>query len=153
MNKAIIYKIEFENEIYIGSTSKKYLCMRQAEHNNNLKNKPHQKLYKKCIENKIDKIKCIWVADIKYDTNDEKRMIEEKYRKEMNATMNSVKCYRSLEEKKEDWKKNYHKTKSEYNKNRKEKITCNFCNCLIAKGGLKEHQRSNKCKKFRIDLN
>jgi hypothetical protein len=95
MKTGLIYKIEVnKNDIYIGSTTQK-LCARQNSHNICLKdiNKNHRKLYKSCIENNINYIKCVWVADIKYDSIAELRMIEEQYRKDLNGNLNSRRCY------------------------------------------------------------
>jgi len=99
-NKGIVYKIEIGDELYIGSTEEK-LCVRQGKHNYELKKFPHRKLYKACIDNGIDKIKCWWVADIVFNSFNERRAIEETYRKELNAELNTRRCYRSQEEKKE----------------------------------------------------
>jgi len=103
-----IYKIQINEEnIYVGSTRQK-LCHRQNNHNNSLKKYPERKLYKKCIENNIDSIKCIWIADCEYNSIEELRMIEEDYRKALNGNLNMKKCYVSEEEKKE-YSKKYHK--------------------------------------------
>ena len=99
-NKGIVYKIEIGDELYIGSTEEK-LCVRQGKHNYDLKKFPHRKLYKACIDNGVDKIKCWWVADIVFNSYAERRAIEETYRKELNAKLNSCRCYITLEEKKE----------------------------------------------------
>jgi len=146
MNTGVIYKIELnENDIYIGSTTQT-LCKRQSAHNSNLKNYPQRKLYKSCIENNVDYIKCIWVADVEYNSNAELRMIEEKYRKELNCNLNMLKCYRSKEDKKEN-KKEYNDKFYEKNKDKiNEKIKCNKCDCMTIKKSLKRHQKSNKCK-------
>ena len=56
-------------------------------------NKNHRKLYKSCIENNINYIKCVWVADILYNSTAELRMIEEQYRKDLNGNLNSRRCY------------------------------------------------------------
>ena len=113
MNKGIVYKIEVGDELYIGSTEEK-LCVRQGSHNRDLKKFPHRKLYKACIDNGVDKIKCWWVADIVFNSYVERRAIEETYRKELNAKLNSIRCYRSHEEKKEDRK--------QYNLDHKEEL-------------------------------
>jgi hypothetical protein len=117
--KGIIYKIELnENNIYVGSTTQK-LCRRQVNHNQSLKKRPHQKLYKSCIENNIKYIKCIWVADIEYNSIAELRKIEEEYRKKLIANLNSYRCYITEEETKELKKKYYEQNKikiSEYQK-------------------------------------
>ena len=130
MKTGLIYKIELtENDIYIGSTTKK-LCMRQAHHNYDLKKKPHQKLYKSCIENNITVIKCVWVADVTFNSIAELRMVEETYRKELNGNLNMVKCYTSEEDKKKNMK--------EYCENNKEYI----------KDKNKEYRENNKHKKI-----
>jgi len=117
MNKGIVYKIEVGDELYIGSTEQK-LCARQRCHNRDLKSFPHRKLYKACIDNGVDKIKCWWVADIVFNSFEERRAIEETYRKELNAKLNSVRCYISPEEMKEEKDKNNKK----YRLDHKEKI-------------------------------
>jgi len=123
-NKGIVYKIEIGDEIYIGSTEEK-LCVRQGKHNYDLKKFPHRKLYKACIDNGIDNIKCWWVADIVFNSFDERRAIEETYRKQLNAELNSQRCYSSKEEK-EEYQKQYnidHKEeKKQYRLDHKEKI-------------------------------
>ena len=157
--KGQIYKIELnENNIYVGSTTQK-LCRRQSEHNHYLKRYTHRKLYKACIENNIDYIKCIWVADIEYDSIAEVRKIEENYRKSLNGNLNSYRCYITKEEKKEYDKEYYQENKdkkSEYNKEyrkqnkikisekNKEKIKCDNCGCLINKSSSKRHQKTMK---------
>ena len=118
MTKGIVYKIELNDEIYVGSTEEK-LCRRQSKHNYEIKKYPNRKLYKSCIEEGIEKIKCIWVADIEFNSTAEKRAIEEEYRKDLNAKLNSRKCYRTVEEKKIDDKKYREKNKdriAEYKK-------------------------------------
>ena len=117
MKKGFVYKIELDNEIYIGSTEQK-LCDRQKNHNYDLKRQPNRKLYKKCIEQGITEIKLIWVADIEFNHTAEKRMIEEKYRKELNGTLNSIRCYITEEEEKERDKQK----KKEYRETHKEEI-------------------------------
>ena len=118
--KGQIYKIELnENNIYVGSTTAK-LCKRQAEHNQRLKKFTHRKLYKSCIENNINYINCIWVADIEYDSNAELRKIEEDYRKSLNATLNSYRCYITEEDRKEYKKNRYENNKIEISEKRKE---------------------------------
>ena len=160
----MIYKIEINDEnIYVGSTSEK-LCSRQSKHNYDKKRYPQRKLYKKCIENNIDSIKCIWVADVEYNSIEERRMIEEDYRKELNGNLNSVKCYISEEEKKENDKKyckeyrennkskisEYDKKYREENKDKinekhKKKIKCEKCNSIVRKSDILRHQRTKKC--------
>ena len=156
----MIYKIEInENDIYIGSTSET-LCRRQSKHNYDKKRYSERKLYKSCIENNIDYIKCIWVADCEYNSIEELRMIEEDYRKKLNGNLNMVKCYQSEEDKKEydkkyreeniDKIKKYLKEYREENidkikEKKKEKIKCEKCNSIVRKGDIRKHQRTKKC--------
>ena len=56
MNK--IYKIEFNDCIYYGSTKQKYLSSRQSRHNHNLKHNPKQLLYSKANEQGIKNLVC-----------------------------------------------------------------------------------------------
>ena len=117
-NKGIVYKIEIGDELYIGSTEDK-LCVRQGKHNYDLKKFPHRKLYKACIDNGVDKIKCWWVADIVFNSFDERRAIEETYRKQLNAELNTRRCYSSQEEKNEDNKQyrlDHKEERKQYNK-------------------------------------
>ena len=159
MKKGMVYKIELQDEIYIGSTETQ-LCQRQSRHNYDLKKNPNLKLYKKCIEQGIDKIKCIWVADIEFNSTAEKRMKEEQYRKELNATLNSQRCYTTENEKKEyqieyqkkyreiykqEKKEYYEKNKDILNAKRQEKIECPNCKSIINRGNLARHQKSKKC--------
>ena len=93
MKTGVIYKIEInENDIYVGSTTQ-MLCKRQGQHNSDLKEYQNRKLYKSCIENNIDKIKCIWIADVEYNSNAELRMVEEQYRTELNSNLNTIRCH------------------------------------------------------------
>lgn len=54
-----VYMIQVADEVYYGSTKQKYLSKRQSRHNWNLRNKPNQLLYKKCIDVGLERIKCI----------------------------------------------------------------------------------------------
>ena len=146
MNTGVIYKIELnENNIYIGSTTQ-LLCKRQSSHNYDLKKKPNRKLYKSCIENNITVIKCVWVADVEYSSNEELRKIEEDYRKKLNGNLNSIKCYISEEYKKERHLEYYENNKDkikEYYKNNKEKRN-EYCE--KNKDKIKEYRENNKDK-------
>jgi|TARA_R110000787_G_scaffold45630_1_gene111327 hypothetical protein len=174
MKIGTIYKIDInDNDIYVGSTSQQ-LCQRQSNHNSYLKCRPHQKLYKLCIENNIDKIKCVWIANIKYESCAELRMIEEKYRTELNANVNMRKCFQTKEERIEQLKKNQKKyndnhkdkikeTNKKYNENNKdkkreydkdrnknkiyEKVKCDLCGTVLCKHNLLRHQKTMSCKK------
>ena len=51
---------------------------------------------------------------------------------------------------KEHFKKNYEKNKNEILEKSKEKINCEFCDCLVSIGYIKKHQRTIKCKAFQF---
>lgn len=87
-----VYKIEFnENNIYVGST-KNHLEVRAFSHERSILNpKKKNKLYKYCRKNNICSIKCELVEKI------DNRMIlrerEEYWRKNLNATLNTRRCF------------------------------------------------------------
>jgi len=149
--KGIIYKINIDNEIYIGSTTEQYLSTRQSHHNYSLRNRVESAyLYKKCIEKNITKIICEFIKYVEYENLDELRIEEELTRQEYNATLNEVKCYRSNEERLENDRNWYHKNKEkrqdyiEKNKEvikqkKNQKINCPICNKLITKYNMKRH--------------
>lgn len=68
-----IYKIEFNNYIYFGSTKQKYLSRRESRHNYNLKHCPVQKLYQEAIKNGIDKLECQLICECSH----EERLLKE----------------------------------------------------------------------------
>ena len=170
MYKGIIYKIELDDEIYIGSTEQK-LCVRQSNHNEDLKRYPHRTLYKKCIEQGMEYIKLIWVADIEFNSTAEKRAIEEEYRKELNAKLNMYKCYLSKDDKKEyrkEWYSNHKEQSKNYYYKHKEKIDkyqniyrkkhriktleknnaktiCDVCGVVVNFSSINRHKKTKKC--------
>lgn len=91
-HRGIIYKISPTDELlYIGSTTQ-VLCDRQSSHNHTYRQDKFtdkHKLYSFCKQNNIDKILCIWVADIEYDSVDELRAIEKQYYIELSAKLNT----------------------------------------------------------------
>ena len=120
MNSGIIYKILLnENDIYVGS-SKQTIAIKQHHHNHLLKHNSNRRLYNLCINNNITDIKCIWVADILYNTNDELRIIKERYRLSLNANVNMRKYYSTEDDRIESQKllKNNNRDKiKDYQKN------------------------------------
>ena len=102
MNK--IYKIEFDNYIYYGSTKQKLLSQRQSRHNYNLKHNPKQKLYKIANENNIEKLNCILLEECE---EIERYYIENKYIKNNNdkIILNDRLAFANEERKKEIKKK------------------------------------------------
>tara|TARA_R110000824_G_scaffold27294_1_gene92875 strand:+ start:685 stop:1185 length:501 start_codon:yes stop_codon:yes gene_type:complete len=160
--KGIIYKIEFGNDLYVGSTKCYYLCERQAIHNSDYRNDKYvtKLLHKKAKENNIDKLKCIFICNFYFNTIEELRQEEEKYRIELNATLNTNKSF-TTEEQKKEYQKKYeleHKEhrkayRKEYRKKYNIKVNCEFCNCETSKDNLKRHQKSKKCLKKRLEYN
>ena len=110
-----IYKIEFNDCIYFGSTKQK-LSKRQSGHNFNLKNKPNQKLYQEAIKNGIDKLECILICEC----SDEERYLKENELIK-NTTdkivLNMVDAIKDIEKRKE-WNRNYQQSekRKEYKK-------------------------------------
>jgi hypothetical protein len=97
--KGIIYKIEINGKIYIGSTKQKYLSHRQAEHNFDYRKKRYNmKLYLYAAMCGIEKLKCEWICDIEFEHLNQLRTIENKYIKEYNACLNERKAIRTEKE-------------------------------------------------------
>ena len=118
--KGYIYKIVMENEVYIGST-KRNISTRQAEHNYRLRHpstKTNSKLYTHFRHNQ-QSIKCVWVADVEYNSTPELRVVEETYRHSLNATLNGQRSYKSKQDfindekcRVRDWKLDWLRRKS-----------------------------------------
>ena len=172
--KGIIYKIEFNDLVYVGATPQK-LCQRQSNHNSDLRNRPNVKLYQKCIEQGVDAIKCIWIADVEYNSIAELKMYEETHRKELNATLNTYRCYLTHQDKKEQrfntnaeywrehkeqlkithkkWAENNierlrNKRKEKYNSQKgylKERVECGVCGCVVNRSSMPRHRKTIKC--------
>ena len=107
-----IYKIEVEGELYIGSTKQKYLSKRQADHNK-LINNPNSKaynysLYKFCREHNVRRIICELLETVE---DSELKIVEQKYIKMVEPSLNTYKAYNTIEDRKEHIKK-YQKKKS-----------------------------------------
>ena len=107
--KGIIYKIEFGDYLYVGSTKSYYLSDRQSVHNDDLrKNKGKNRLINiKAKENGIDFLKCIFICNFYFDTIEELRQEEEKYRIMLNANLNMVKCHKENKNDKSEYYINY----------------------------------------------
>ncbi len=125
----IIYKIEVEGELYIGSTKQKYLSNRQSVHNCNLKNPNYKEyniyLYRFCREKKVEKIICELIETVD-DT--ELVLLEQEYIKMLEPSLNTNRAYRTEEEKIE-----YYKKKSKWKSN------CPICDKLMYKRYIKKH--------------
>tara|TARA_R110002126_G_scaffold261232_2_gene404113 strand:+ start:2596 stop:3024 length:429 start_codon:yes stop_codon:yes gene_type:complete len=127
---AIVYKININGEFYIGNTRAKYLSLRAAQHNWNLRN-PNSKdynnpLYKFCRKHLVEKIRCILIED---EIEEENRFIkEQEYMNIIKPTINERKAFQTKEEKKEQRK--------DYNK---KKTTCSICSKLMNKNCINRH--------------
>jgi len=106
-SKSIIYKIQHIDKpelLFIGSTTD--FKRIKSQHKNiyeNEYNKEHKKnLYKKIRENDgFDKFEFIIIKEFPCNNKIELSIEAEKYRKELNATLNSVKLNTTIEEKKQ----------------------------------------------------
>ena len=114
--RGIIYKIEFNENLYVGSTID--LHKRQIKHNSDYRKTKNYKLYEKAREYNIEEIELILLEEIEFEDIDELRIKEEEYRIKLNANLNEIACYRNDESYKEYYKKN----KIEYYKKNKDKI-------------------------------
>jgi hypothetical protein len=124
-----IYKIEIDNQIYIGSTKQKLLCQRQADHNRDLNN-PNSKnynnpLYKFCREHNVSKIICELIETVE---DNELKILEQGFINLLEPTLNSQRAYRTEEERIEQIKLNNNK-----------KSKCPICDKLITKKYIKTH--------------
>ena len=82
-----IYKIEIDNQIYIGSTKQK-LNKRQITHNQGLNN-PNDRnyniyLYRFCREKKVEKIICELIEEV---NNNELVLLEQEYINKLQPTL------------------------------------------------------------------
>lgn len=149
----VIYKIQhktIDELIYIGSTTNfakrkynhKYDCYNEkSKHYNTNK-------YVMIRENGgWDMFDMVLVN--KYPCNDylEALAEEERIRRELNANMNSIRCFRTQEVQKECKKiknKKYREThKEKVEAHKKKKVECE-CGCFISNSHLAEHRRSPK---------
>jgi len=142
---------------YVGSTCN--MAHRQRCHkynsNNPSSNRYHLKLYEGIREyGGWDEFKMVEIATIPQITLPQANAIEEEYRVELKADMNSKKCYRTKEYTSEYRRihtaKGYIKNKDiilsrqkEYYKKKSEKVLCD-CGCYVSKLYIKKHQQTQK---------
>ena len=94
------------------------------------------KLYQTIRENGgWDNFKMIQLGTREQLKKREAEAIEEDYRQELKAVMNTIKCYKTEQERKEDRQKTLNKTY--------EKVECE-CGCIVNRAGLTRHRRNNK---------
>lgn len=129
-----VYKIvnDIDDEIYVGST-RDSLCKRMSSHRSMAKNPlgkySQGKIYQKMRGCGIEHFRIVLVEEYPCKNKDQLRAREEYWRKELQATLNSVSAYTSKEEAKKRNNDYYHEhhdyflqKKREYNKKNKEEI-------------------------------
>jgi len=169
INDYIFYKIVCLDEdldlCYVGSTAN--WKQRHHDHKSNCYNeksrKYNTKLYQTIRENGgWDNFKMIQVGTREQLKKREAEAIEEEYRVELRANMNSVKCYITETKKVEDRikrdsdryyikrdeilerKQNYYEeNKTEILDKLKVKVECE-CGCMISKGCLTRHRKTDR---------
>jgi len=148
-SKAVIYKIEhMENPelLYVGSTTD--FIRRKQQHKNICNNNNHKKYNCKVYEmiranDGWESFKIMIIKEFPCESKIELVIEEEKHRKELQATLNSYKAYRTNEERKE-YLKELHTKHYEANKEKlKEKITCE-CGSIFRKSDKTQHEKSLK---------
>ena len=130
-----IYKIEVDNELYIGST-KKNLSYRQASHNCKLNNLPNKDsniyLYRFCREKKVKKIIC----ELLQTVDDTKlKILEQEYINKLKPSLNTIRVCITEEQRIE-------KKKEHTNKNNKIKSKCPICGKEMLKNNIYRHIRN-----------
>ena len=139
---ATIYKIEVGEYIYYGST-KQRLCQRQDRHNESLRNgKKNYKIYQKCRELNINKIKCIEIEKCKLE---ERNTREGYYIRICNKDI-LLNCvipdrYRIGNDK---YDEEYYENNKDKIKERKSVIIICECGSRIQKGKISRHKKSIK---------
>ena len=122
-SKSVIYKIEHVDNpelLYVGSTTD--FIRRKSNHkydcSHNITKKYNLKLYQLIRDNgNWESFKCMIIKEFPCNNKTELIIEEEKHRKELQTTLNSIKCYTTIEETK-DTIKNHNKKYNEINKNK-----------------------------------
>ena len=171
-SKCSIYKIEhFENEslVYVGHTTN--FNKRKGRHKSNCMNENGKafnfKLYQMIRDNGgFDRFKMIEVEKYPCKDNREAERREDEIMKELKASMNTYKSFRTDEERKKynkEYNKEYNEKNKEYIKDRKqeynkeyretnkeiitkklkEKVNCQ-CGCVVTKHHKARHERNTK---------
>ena len=168
----VIYKIccdEVPEYVYVGST--RNIRVRKAQHkqgcNNENNKRYHRKIYKFIRENgNWDAWRMVVIEELGEVTKTQAHIKEEEYRVKLNGNLNTLKAYRTEEEKKEydkernkEYKKNNKdkikerakKYKKTYYQNNKEKLNGQIiceCGAKTSKQHLKRHYKSKTHIKF-----
>jgi len=168
--KAVIYKIETGDDLYIGSTCN--FTKRKYQHNirinfKDTENHCNNKLYNTIREN--GEWKMTPIKEFPCESKLQLTIEEEKCRKELGATLNSHCCGTGIEHqdikqyKKHYYQKNRDKTLEKmkhYQQENKEKISerkaqnieCSICGSVVSYSHMARHKRSAKCKAIALQL-
>ena len=167
INDYTFYKIVcLDNSVelcYVGSTAdfNKRRNVHKSDCNNENSKTYNYKIYKTIRENGgWCNFKMVQLGTREQLTKREAEQIEEEYRQELKANMNSQRCYITDEQKrqqkkqleKEYYEKNkekiaeqnkekYEANKEKINEKKNEKVKCE-CGCIVRKDGLSRHQKS-----------
>lgn len=156
--EGFIYKIELNENCYVGSTFQR-LSQRQGEHNREIRRNNPSKLYKFLRENNIEKVKCELLERINIENVENKKnelfLKEQEWIDKINPTLNTNRANTNREEYVKILReKNKDKTKKRmliYNKNyyiqNKEKLcskyTC-ICGKTLSYSGKSAHEKTKK---------
>ena len=147
--KSVIYKIEHIDSpelLYVGSTTD--FIRRKSQHKqycNNINEKAYNcKLYRLIRDNgNWDSFKCMIIKEFPCNNRTELIIEEEKYRKELQKSLNTLKSHRTIEEKK-DYQKHYHEVnKEQISEMKKEKLTCS-CGSIFRISNKSHHEKTLK---------
>ena len=167
-SKSVIYKIEHIDNpelVYVGSTTN--FINRKCKHKNACKNENNKdyniKLYHMIREHgNWESFKIMIICEFPCNSKTELLIEEEKHRKELQASLNSIRAFRSIEEKKiheQEYCKKYHisnqkyilekkaiyceKNKTKISEKAKEQIICE-CGSIITLHSRTRHKKSIK---------
>lgn len=138
--KYIIYKIQLNDFIYIGSTQN--FTLRKSQHKSNCNNGKDLLVYRIIRDNGgWECCTMIPVKEIDVKTIMQARILEEEVRIQYNAQMNSIRAYQT-EEQKKDYHKEYAQT--EANKDYRKK----YHQSEVSKTYQKEYQKTEEYKEY-----
>ncbi len=180
-SKAVIYTIETGDDLYVGSTCN--FTQRKYQHNKSV-NFEHwhctSKLYNTIREN--GEWNMMPIKEFPCENKTQLLIEEEKWRKELGATLNSHWCYitdaeilQKRREYREQNKEHIREHKRQYNEKNKDKIfeygkqyreqnkehirekknakiECPICGSMTTRNHMPRHQRSKKCKAIALQL-
>tara|TARA_R110000772_G_scaffold261330_1_gene379741 strand:+ start:212 stop:772 length:561 start_codon:yes stop_codon:yes gene_type:complete len=175
-SKSMIYKLCCKDanitDIYIGSTCN--FKMRKYHHksdcnNENSKNYNYYNYQFIRDNGGFDNFDMILIENVSCNSKRELLKIERDYIDKLKPSLNTTKPYITEDERKirhrkiskkkyekykdkllEYRKQYYEKNKNQILEKQKEKINCEFCNCLTSKRTIRRHQQSVKCQKFQF---